>query len=99
MGKELRAVMDEYDDRFLIGETFGSLKDLRNFTGDKKPDGLHTTFLFNSIYTPFRAGALRKMIQKYEEYFPDPWIPSYVFANHDSMRRMTTLKNNEKKIR
>lgn len=97
--KELRAVMDEYDERFLIGETFGSLKDLRKFTGDKKPDGLHTTFLFNSIYTPFRAGALRRMIHKYEEFFPDPWIPSYVFANHDSMRRMTTLQNNEKKIR
>ncbi|MDC7232359.1 MAG: alpha-glucosidase [Spirochaetales bacterium] len=97
--KELRAVLDEYDNRFLIGETFGSLKDLREFTGEMKPDGLHATFLFNSIYTPFRAPALKKMIRSYEEYFPDPWIPSYVFANHDSMRRMTTLRGNEKKIR
>lgn len=97
--KELRAVMDEYDKRFLIGETFGSLKDLREFTGDKKPDGLHATFLFNSIYTPFKAGKLRNMIRRYEEYFPEPWIPSYVYANHDSMRRMTTFRNNEKKIR
>ena len=89
--RELRALMDEYDGRFLIGETFGNLQEMKDFTGNDRPDGLHAAFLFKSIYTPFKAPALKKLITEYEEYFPEPWIPTWVFANHDRMRRMTTL--------
>jgi len=94
--KELRSVVDEYHGRFLLGETFGSMDDLKNFTGRDQPDGLHAAFIFKCITTPFKRGALRKLIDEFEAYFPDPWIPTWVYANHDSMRRRTWFKDDEK---
>ncbi len=91
--KELRSLMDEYEGRFLLGETFGSMKDLRKFTGQSKPDGLHTTFVFKTITTPMKANAIRELIFNQEKHFPKPWISTWVYANHDSMRRMTWYRN------
>ncbi|MBB6480532.1 alpha-glucosidase [Spirochaeta isovalerica] len=97
--RELRSVLDEYEGRFLIGETFGSLKALRDFTGREKPDGLHSTFLFKTMMTPLKASALRKLIREQEETFPEPWIPTWVYANHDSMRCISRYKGNERLLR
>lgn len=97
--KELRAVLDEYHGRFLLGETFGTMNDLRDFTGRDKPDGLHGAFVFKSLSTPMKARRIVRLIEEQEEFFPDPWIPTWVYANHDRMRRMTKLKGNEKLLR
>jgi len=97
--RELRSVLDEYEGRFLLGETFGSLSALRDFTGREKPDGLHCTFVFKSMMTPMKAPALRKLIREQESTFPEPWIPTWVYANHDRMRRFTCYKGDERLIR
>lgn len=97
--RELRAVLDEYEGRFLLGETFGSLKALREFTGRDQPEGLHSTFVFKSMMTPMKAPAMRKLIQEQEETFPEPWITTWVYANHDSMRRISWYKGDERLLR
>lgn len=97
--KELRALVDEYPERFLIGETFGSMADLRAFTGNERPDGLHAAFVFKSLTTAMRAKALRKLIEEQERYFPEPWTPTWVMANHDSMRRLTWYNGDERLLR
>lgn len=97
--KELRSVLEEYEGRFLLGETFGSMASLRDFTGREKPDGLHSTFVFKTMMTPLKAQALGKLIRDQEETFPDPWIPTWVYANHDSMRCISRYKGDERLLR
>ncbi|HNM32854.1 MAG TPA: alpha-amylase family glycosyl hydrolase, partial [Chitinophagales bacterium] len=46
------------------------------------------------LSTPFTATAYRKMVEKFEKYFPEPLIPTYVFGNHDRTRMMARLKGN-----
>jgi len=98
--KELRSVIDEFDDppRFLVGEVFSNMETMKKYCGDKA-DGLNTVFLFKSIRTPHNAKKFKKLIETYEKYFPEPYAPTWVFANHDRMRRITRLKNNLEKAK
>ncbi len=91
--RELRALVDEFHDppRFLVGETFGTPELLRRYCGREKPDGLNLVFLFRTMNTPFRAGPIRRMIAEFEEHFPEPFLPTYVYSNHDRSRRFTRL--------
>ncbi len=92
--KVLRALVDEYDPpRFLVGETTTSPKMLKKYCGEDKWDGLHTIFLFPSLGVPLERGPLHHMIKEYEQVFPDPYIPTWVFSTHDRMRRITRLLN------
>lgn len=98
--KELRNVLDEYTDpeRFLVGEITASLELLKRYCGDNvdgtKTNGLHLTFQFQSLNTKFNASTFRNIIESYEQYFTEPYIPTWVFSNHDQMRRISKLGNN-----
>jgi oligo-1,6-glucosidase/alpha-glucosidase len=98
--KELRVVIDEFDDppRFLVGEVFSDMETMKKYCGEKA-DGLNTVFLFKSIRTSHDAKKFKKLIKTYEKYFQEPYIPTWVFANHDRMRRITRLKNNLEKAK
>lgn len=94
--KELRAVLDEYPEpKYLVGEVFGDTETLRKFCGENA-DGLHSIFLFKTLKTKMKARHLYKMIQEFEEAFPEPYIPVYVYSNHDKVRSISRYKNNEK---
>lgn len=89
---ELRKVVDEYPNKFIVGETHGSEHVINKFCLKNNEKGLHTVFLFKSLTTPFRARKYRKMVMRYEESFPEPLLPTYVFGNHDRTRLLTRLK-------
>jgi oligo-1,6-glucosidase/alpha-glucosidase len=91
--RELRELTDEYGapERVLIGETFGSPHMVRRYCGDEKHDRLHLAFLFQGMDTPFRAGRIRGLIREYEHWFPPPFLPTWVFSNHDRYRRFSQL--------
>ena len=97
----LRALMDRYGDppRFLVGEVFGGFPVLRRYCGGERPEGLHSVFLFRGMDTPLEARPLRRLIEEAERHFPEPFTPTWVFSNHDRMRRITVLGNNRKKAR
>ena len=103
--KELRAVLDKYSDpeRFLVGEITSSLEMLKKYCGDTvngaKTNGLHLAFLFQSLDTKFDASSFRSIIENYEQYFPEPYTPTWVFSNHDQMRRISKLGNNMDKAK
>jgi glycosidase len=103
--KELRSVMDEYSDpeRFLVGEIAASLETLKRYCGEKiddiKTNGLHLTFLFQSLNARFDANTFRKVISRYEQYFIEPYSPTWVFSNHDQMRRISKLGNDVNKAK
>jgi oligo-1,6-glucosidase/alpha-glucosidase len=93
--KELREVMNEFSppDRFLVGEVSGPIASLQNYCGPND-NGLHLAFLFKSLGAPLKAKIFKHLIQEYEKYFPFPLQPTWVFSNHDRMRRITRLGNN-----
>lgn len=99
--RELRSVVDEYTSprRLLVGETFGSPQVLRQFCGSEKPDGLHLVFLFKTMTAPFKAQAFRQLVEEFETHFPEPFIPTYVYSNHDRFRRFSVLGKDIRKAK
>jgi len=103
--KELRSVMDEYSnpERFLVGEIAASLETLKRYCGEEinetKTNGLHLTFLFQSLNANLDANTFRNLLGRYEEYFMEPYSPTWVFSNHDQMRRISKLGNDVNKAK
>lgn len=97
--QDLRSILDEYKDpeRFLVGEIAAPLDVLKRFCGEVKDktrtSGLHLTFLFQTLNSKLESMRFRDLITDFEEYFPEPFIPTWVFSNHDQMRRITRLGN------
>jgi alpha-glucosidase len=90
--RTLRSVVDEYPEpaRFLVGEVTGPMEQVRAHCGDRA-DGLNLAFLFHALGARLEAPAIRALIADFERLFPDPLLPTWVFANHDRMRRITRL--------
>jgi oligo-1,6-glucosidase/alpha-glucosidase len=103
--KELRAVLDEYSEpeRFLVGEVGASLATHKKYSGDvvegSRTDGLHMTFQFQSLNADFDASTFRHLISEYERYLVEPYIPTWVFSNHDVTRRISKLGNDAAKAK
>lgn len=96
--KELRKITDDYNspERFMVGETFGSLKEVANFCKNK---GLHSGFAFKCTEVSFSAKSFYKLIKDYEKEFPSPLKPVWAFSNHDRTRRISALGGNVKKAK
>ncbi len=99
--RELRALVEEYSspERVLIGETFGSPTVLRQYCGQSHSDGLHLVFLFKTMSIPFKAPAFRKLVEEFESTFPEPFMPTYVYSNHDRFRRFSVLDEDIQKAK
>jgi alpha-glucosidase len=84
-----RQVIDEYDERVLIGEIqyFASPDDLRAFYGDG--DELHVPFNFWLILLNWNMLVLREFVNAYDAVVPSFGFPNYVLGNHD-VRRVAT---------
>ncbi|TGK28946.1 alpha-glucosidase [Leptospira gomenensis] len=95
--KEIRAVLNEFDgDRFSVGEVAGDDQIIKRYLGEKR-DGLNLIFLFETLLLKFKASFFRGIVKKMEELYPYPYIPTYVFGNHDQRRYMRKINNNLEK--
>lgn len=96
---ELREIVDEYHpERFLLGEVFGSIEELRKYYGSEN-NGLQSVFLFEFTSTPFKPDKYAELIGRIEKALPPPHMPTYVLSNHDRVRFITRLKNNLEKAK
>ncbi len=88
--KEIRAIIDQYDDRVLIGETFISsgLYESVIFRGANN-DELHLPFTFDFPFSPWYPGHLQKEIIKKELMTPDDAWSVYFLDNHDLARHLS----------
>ncbi len=95
--RTLRNVVDEFSNpsRFLIGEVFGKPHLLRKYVEGN--DGLHAVFLFKAMQTPFTARGMRALIAEFERDMPAPLMPTWVFGNHDRMRKGERLQHDPEK--
>ena len=88
--KEMRKIVDEYENRVLIGETFidSSLYDSSSFYGVNN-DELHLPFAFQFAMSPWYPGYLQRVIEEKELIIPYNARPSYFLDNHDLPRHLS----------
>ena len=83
--RRLRAVVDEYPDRALIGEVY--LLDLeRVLAYVNSGDELHLAHNFVFLHLPWEAAAFRAAIDGFEALSTDAAWPAWFLANHDHPR-------------
>jgi alpha-glucosidase len=81
----LRAVVDEFDDRVLIGEIYLPLDRLVAYYG-KNLKGVQLPFNFQLLQAPWDARSIANLIDRYESALPVGGWPNWVLGNHDNPR-------------
>lgn len=97
--KELRSVCDEFGDKLLLGEVNGNRQTIRKFAGTEKNDGLGLVFDFEMLRFKFKAKYFRELATHIEKDFSDPFMPVYVFSNHDRRRSIKRIDDNMAKAK
>jgi alpha-glucosidase len=83
--REIRGVLDEFDDRCAIGELWGELPRWVRYYG-QSGDELHLPFNFRLMSEPWQAAAMRRSVDALEAALPSFAWPNYVLGNHDQPR-------------
>jgi alpha-glucosidase len=88
--RDWRKVIDEYDQRVLIGEAW--VMPLSRMAHWVRADEMHQTFNFGYLETPWDATALRAVVDESLTAFGGVGAPStWVLSNHDVIRHTTRL--------
>lgn len=83
--RKMREVLDEFDDRMMIGEVYLPIQKLVTYYGlDLK--GAHLPFNFQLISLPWTASAIAPALIEYEAALPLGGWPNWVLSNHDKPR-------------
>ncbi len=88
--KGFRRVLDEFDDRVLIGELYLSIDRLCAYYGDDL-DAAHLPFNFHLMMDPWKADVVAGLIEDYERLLPKGAWPNWVLGNHDNARVASRL--------
>lgn len=89
--REMRALLNSYSERVLIGEIYLPIERLVAYYGDSKPgapelDGAQMPFNFHLILTGWDAEKIAALIRSYEAALPPGAWPNWVLGNHDQKR-------------
>jgi alpha-glucosidase len=89
--REMRAILDHYGERVLIGEIYLPLARLMPYYGEQL-DEAHLPFNFQFVTMPtWEAGAVRQVVDAYESALPQGAWPNWVLGNHDRPRIATRV--------
>jgi alpha-glucosidase len=83
--EDLRAIVDEFPDRVLLGETQGAVERIGAFYGEDRP-AFHLPLNFALMDTPWTATELAKVISAYLGVLPANAWPDWVIGGHDKPR-------------
>ena len=86
----MRSVLNEYDERVLIGEAYLPIDRLMLYYG-KALAGVHLPFNFHLISAPWQPRAIAQLVREYESALPEGGWPNWVLGNHDKSRVATRL--------
>ena len=86
----MRAVVDSYPDRVLIGEVYLPVKQLMSYYG-KDLKGANLPFNFQLLQTAWSAEAVAQVISAYDSSLPAGAWPNWVLGNHDNARIATRV--------
>jgi alpha-glucosidase len=87
---EIRQVIDEFDQRMMVGEIYLPVEQLVDYYGDDQA-GLHLPFNFELLRMPWNARMIANVIDKYEAALPNGAWPNWVLGNHDNSRIATDI--------
>jgi alpha-glucosidase len=82
---QMRQVLDEFDERVLIGEIYLPVERLVAYYGTDL-DGAQLPFNFQLVTSPWNAGGIAGFIDRYEQALPAGSWPNWVLGNHDNPR-------------
>jgi alpha-glucosidase len=94
---EMRAVMDEYRERVLIGEIYLPVKQLVKYYGAVSTpsgpllNGANLPFNFHLILAQWNSEVMAGVVREYEAALPAGAWPNYVLGNHDQSRLETRV--------
>lgn len=88
--KQLRVVMDEYDDRVMVGEIYLPNENLMRYYGENF-DECHLPFNFQLIQTDWDAQTVRRAVDAYDAALPPGGWGNWVMGNHDQHRTATRV--------
>jgi len=89
--REMRAVVDHYGERVLIGEIYLPLVRLMHYYGEQL-DEAHLPFNFQLVTLPtWEASTIRQVVDAYEGALPPGAWPNWVLGNHDRPRVATRV--------
>lgn len=83
--KEMRSIIDKYENKVLIGETYLPYEQLIGYYGNNN-DECHLPFNFHLLGAKWKAPIIKKKVNDYEKILPKYCWPSYVLGNHDQKR-------------
>lgn len=83
--RRMREVLDEYDERMMVGEIYLPIERLMRYYGDDG-SGLHMPYNFQLIEVPWDASTIAATIDTYERALPAGGWPNWVLGNHDRSR-------------
>jgi len=91
--REIRRVIEDYDDRCIIGEVWAELPRWVKYYGASSTsspgDELHLPFNFRLMRVPWQAQEIRRTVDELETALPNFTWPNYVLGSHD-MKRLAT---------
>jgi alpha-glucosidase len=87
---EMRAVLDAYADRVLVGEIYLPVERLVTYYG-KDMKGAHLPFNFQLIFAAWNAQEIARIVMEYEAALPAGGWPNWVLGNHDQKRIVTRV--------
>ncbi len=97
--REFRSVCNDFGERLSLGEVTGGRDIIRKFLGNATNDRLTLVFDFAMMNFKFTAHYFRQLVRDMEEHYPAPFMPVYVFSNHDKHRSLYRLKNHARKAK
>ncbi len=83
---EMRGVIEEYDNRLMIGEIYLPMERLVNYYGKTHDSGVHLPFNFQLLQCPWQTQAIASLVTEYEASLPEHGWPNWVLSNHDQPR-------------
>lgn len=90
--KELRKMVDKYEDKVLIGEVFDARAgQCASFLG-KSDDELHMVFNFHFLIRPWKAAGFHDSIAKWYRKLGDTGWATITLSNHDQPRHIGRYK-------
>jgi len=84
----MRGVLDQYDDRMLVGEIYLPVERLMAYYG-ASGRGAHLPFNFQLIRLAWNAKEIAEAVERYEALLPSYAWPNWVLGNHDKPRIAT----------
>jgi alpha-glucosidase len=93
----MRRMVDEFDDRLLLGELYLPVEKVISYYGRQQPE-LHLPLNMRFAWEDWNAEALGKFITNYRRQVPDGCWPTWTLSTHDCLRIAFRVQGDQTRI-